>query len=235
MAAFADREPFLHIRACGESFEVNGLTQCVLGHPLDGAGAQAGIFAEWNWDGHELVVRNDRYGAQPLFYYTGRAKICVAPMLWTLLEQGAPRELDDEALAVFFRLGFFLREDTPFRRIKAVPPNATLNWNRSGLRLHSKPPMAAGTAPIARDRALRVYQELFSRAVQRRLPTSPFACLLSGGRDSRHILFELMCQGHKPELAATVAVPTNTDAAISADRQGIRPPRYACAADSAHR
>ena len=187
-----------------------------VGPPSGRRRAHAGIFAEWNWDGHELVVRNDRHGMQPLFYYTGSAEIGVAPMLWTLLEQGAPRELDEEALAVFFRVGFFLREDTPFRSIKAVPPKATFRWNRSGLTLHSEPPIAASPLTIDRDRALQMYQELFSRAVRRRLPARPFACLLSGGRDSRHILFELMCQGHKADLAATVAVPTNTDAEVSA-------------------
>jgi asparagine synthase (glutamine-hydrolysing) len=209
-------EPFIHLRARGSEIEVEGLSRCFLGYALPEANASEGVFAEWHWDGRDLVVRNDCYGLQPLFYFAGAGEVCLAPMLWTLLEQGAPRDLDESALAVFCRLGFFLGDDTPFRHIKALPPNATFRWNTSGLTLSGNRPKAARVAAIGRAEALDVYQELFIGAVRRRVPDAPFASLLSGGRDSRHILFELMRQGHKPDLAVTVALPTSTDATVSA-------------------
>jgi asparagine synthase (glutamine-hydrolysing) len=216
MPSLPGGDPFIHLRARGSGIEVEGLPHCFMGHPLPVVNASEGVFAEWRWDGRELVVRNDRYGMQPLFYFAGADEVCVAPMLWTLLEQGAPRDLAEAALAVFYRLGFFLGDETPFRHIKAVPPNATFHWNRSGLTVRGNLPKTASAAAIKRAEALDGYQALFSRAVRRRLPDAPFTSLLSGGRDSRHILFELMRQGRKPDLAATVALPTSTDARISA-------------------
>ena len=161
-------------------------------------------------------MRNDRYGLQPLFYFAGAGEVCVAPMLWTLLDQGAPRDLDESPLAVFYRLGFFLGDDTPFRNIKAAVPQCDLSLERCRFDGGGNPPKIPPATAIGRTEALDVYQELFTRAVRRRLPDAAFASLLSGGRDSRHILFELMRQGHKPDLAATVALPTSTDATISA-------------------
>ena len=116
---------YLHIH-CGDcdTFHVDGTHDCLLGNP------STGIFAEWHWDGNEVLVRNDRYGMQPLFYFVRPAELCLAPSLWTLLERGAPRDLDWPALAVFFRLGFFLGDDTPFREIKMIPPNARFRWSR---------------------------------------------------------------------------------------------------------
>ena len=52
-----------------------------------------------------------------------------------LLREGVAPELDYSALGVFFRLGYFLGSDTPFRYIKALDPDTTLTWRarlRSG-------------------------------------------------------------------------------------------------------
>jgi hypothetical protein len=215
MAMAQAKQPFLHIR--GEGSQVEGQPAAFLGHRLPRPGGTPdGVFAEWHWDGQELTVRNDRHGFQPLFFFTKPGEICLAPSLRTLLDRGAPRDLDWDALAVFLRLGFFLGEDAPFRAIRAVPPNAVLHWNRAGLTVQGEPLPCPKANSLDCVQALRTYEELFTEALRRRRPEGPFGLLLSGGRDSRHILFELCRQGFKPELTATVDLPQSTDGRVAA-------------------
>jgi asparagine synthetase B (glutamine-hydrolysing) len=209
-------EPFVHVRG-GAGYRAEGKPALLVGHVLPRAdGVPDGVIGDWRWDGRELTFRNDRHGFQPLFFFTKPGEVCLAPSLRTLLDRGAPRELDWDALAVFLRLGFFLGEDTPFRAIRAVPPNALWRWSPEGLTVQSRPPSGPGTSSLDRAEALRTFQELFAQAVRRRPPERPFGVLLSGGRDSRHTLFELCRQGLKPNLTATVDRPQNTDGRVAA-------------------
>ncbi|MBV9852515.1 MAG: asparagine synthetase B family protein, partial [Armatimonadetes bacterium] len=130
--------------------------------------------------------------------------IGVSPSLVHLIAQGAPAELDDTALAVFLRLGFFLGEDTPFASIRALPPAATLRWTEGRLSVSGVPVRLPHRA-LSRAEAVDAYIALFRQAMRRR-PSSeaPDVLPLSGGRDSRHILFELCAAGRKPARCLTV-------------------------------
>src|SRR5437867_3914137 len=93
------------------------------------------------------------------------------------------RELDEDALAVFMRLGYFLGSDTPLRAIRAVMPPIE--------RVHC--------SELQRGALIDEYIERFRAAIQRTLPCEHPAVLLSGGRDSRHILLELVRSGVKAD------------------------------------
>ena len=95
------------------------------------------MFADWNWDGKTLHVRNDRWGFQPLFYAADADRIAVATSIPRLLQLGAPADLDEAALAVFLRLSHFLVSDTPFRAIRALPRDGRLTWSAGALRVSS--------------------------------------------------------------------------------------------------
>jgi hypothetical protein len=180
-----------------------GETACFLGHRLRSAGADDGVFAEWRWDGDTLTVVNDRYGMQPLFYTVEPDAIRVSPSIPALIAAGAPADFDAEALSVFLRIGFFVGDDTPFARIRAMPPDARLVWRRGDLGISGGPRLRAAAA-IGRESALDGYIELFRRAIRRRIPGGDdFAVPLSGGRDSRHILLELCEQGARPRFCVT--------------------------------
>ena len=218
--------PFLHIRNEADGYRVDGLTHCLLGHQIPrGDGRPDGIYATWEWTGTKLTVRNDRYGFYPLFYFADAKSICVSPVIARLLSEGADRTINDPAMAAFLRLGYFLGEDTPFRNIHCLPPDAELEWSSEGLKVRGARVML-NESSISRTAALDGYIDLFRQSIRRRPPTTPdYVLPLSGGRDSRHIFLELCAQGWKPGHCVTVDLPHETDAQIAAqlaEPEGVR-------------
>lgn len=214
---------YFHAKQHGLQVQTRGIHNCLLGHQIDCKESRRpdGIFARWSWDGARLKIQNDRYGFFPLFYYCKDGEIGVSPSIHRLIKEGAPTELDEAGLAVFLRLGFFIGEDTPYKHIRVLPPNALLEWDGS-IKLQS--PGYVLTQPnftISRDEAIDNYIALFRQSIQRRPPpTEQFTVPLSGGRDSRHILLELLHQGHRPQCCVTIKYyppRSNEDAQVAAE------------------
>jgi asparagine synthase (glutamine-hydrolysing) len=148
-------------------------------------------FFAWRWDGHTLVIENDRYGFYPLFYYAGQTEFLISASLLTLLRKGAPTEFDWPALAVFLRLGNYVGLDTPYRYIRLVPPSARVHRNGDQFCIAGLRPRISSDQTLTRQAAIDGYIELFRKAVAE-MPAEHGAVVpLSGGRDSRHIFLEL--------------------------------------------
>jgi asparagine synthase (glutamine-hydrolysing) len=192
--------PYCFARRTAAGLDFEGSASCALGHRV---GASDGIWAWWAWDGATLSAANERYGMYPLYYYSAPGALGLSPSIPRLIALGADAALDHAALAVFLRLGFFVGDDTPFRHIRALPPAATLSWNGK-LQLASQGRAAPCAQPMRRDAAIGAYIDLFRQAIARRAPHgSQWIMPLSGGRDSRHILFELLRQRHRPAQCLT--------------------------------
>lgn len=200
-----DEEPYFLAHFQDGRVVSRGISQVMLGHKINtpGSPGQDGVFVEWQWDGNTLVVRNDVSGMYPCYYATWDNTVAISPSIPRLLLLGAPSELDGAALAVFFRLGNFVGEDTPFRAIRALPPNAVLEWKDKRLSVRGQRSIGV-EAKISRSAAIDGYVSCFRDAVRRRIPEGTAAVTLSGGRDSRHILLELCEAGHPPALGVTV-------------------------------
>ena len=192
--------PYIHVRMVDGVPRMSGLAHYAIGEKIPRRdGSVDGVFAEWRWDGRTLSVANCRYGLRPIFYFVRPGEICVSTSIEKLLALGASPELDQEALAVFFRLNWFLAEDTPFKSIRLVPPAAQFTWDGS-LRLASKLHIVRPNG-LARDAAIDGLVETFRQAVERRYVDGAIVPL-SGGRDSRHTLYEL-CRIGRPRLCVT--------------------------------
>src|SRR5919201_128973 len=97
---------FLHVRMVDGRPVVDGCTGWTGGAPIPAADDEPdGVFAQWSWDGAQVVVRIDRMGFFPIYYFADQSQFCISPSLPLLLERGAPRELDTDAIGVFLRLG----------------------------------------------------------------------------------------------------------------------------------
>jgi hypothetical protein len=194
-------QPFFHASKHHDKLTVRGLARGFLGHRL---GERDGIFAGWEWDGNELRVFNDRYGFYPVFYFATNDEVAISPSIPELVAMGAPLEPDYDALSVYLRLGYMLGEDTPFRAIRALPPDARFTWSPGKLEVHGELTLAA-RREMGREQVIEGYIEHFREAIRRRPPTSPEFCVpMSGGRDSRHILLELHRQRAQPRFCITM-------------------------------
>jgi hypothetical protein len=200
-------QPFIHIQMRDGVLTVEGDRTAELGHRIDtGRPRPDGVFAQWNWDGLRLSASNCRFGMYPLYYAATCDSIIVSPSIPRLLDRGAGREIDADALSAFLRLGFFLGEDTPFAAIRAMPPGGELTWGREGWTV-SGTPETVPRQDLSRDQAIDGYIDLFKQAIDRRRTQGKVVVPLSGGRDSRHILLELHAQGRLPDACITTADP----------------------------
>jgi hypothetical protein len=206
--------PFVALRRVLNGCEVNGNPDCRLGLRLSDCAGRQGIFVEWRWDGVSITVENDRYGMYPVYYYAGRDSFVLSPSLEQIIALGAPAELDDDAIAAFLRLGWLLGEDTFFRHIRALPPNATLRWKNDGeLTVESSLIPDRTDYTLSRSEAVASYIDLFRQAIHRRLPKTNDRVILplSGGRDSRHILLELWRQRVRPSVVTAELFSTQSN------------------------
>jgi asparagine synthase (glutamine-hydrolysing) len=197
-------QPYISIRKTADGPKVSGQPFCRLGHQIATTSAiPDGIYARWEWLGDGLTVETDRYGFYPLFYSSSDSAIHVSPSVSQLLHLGVSADLDDAALAVFLRFGSFLGNDTAFRDIHALPPGGHLTWTSDSQTLSGTRPEFK-SHPISKKEAIDSYIDLFRQSIERRLPSdASFTVPLTGGRDSRHILFELCRAGHKPPFCIT--------------------------------
>jgi len=216
-----DARPYLGLQWRPDGVLVHGQAECSLGRCLGSDEGDEGVFLKWRWDGQRLTVRNDRFGVYPLFYSAVGDEIWLSPSLAAVLRGNSARRPNAAALAVLHRLGHFLGEDTPFEDVHFLPPGATLVWEAGRLDLQSRgiAPRLVQELPSDFDGAIARYGALFAAAVSKRLPHAEvFTVPLSGGRDSRHILLELVRQGARPQACLTVKYrppATNEDARIA--------------------
>jgi asparagine synthase (glutamine-hydrolysing) len=204
----------------GQVWDAVGAHSASLGHrdqDRDG-----GTWAEWAWQNGKLRLQNDRFGFFPVFYSHRPDRIGLSTSLLDLIRLGVPTDLDDDALAVFLRLGCFLGDDTPFTAIRALPPRCDINEAPDAIRWRQRSAeVSAATASTPRRLAKKHYYELFRNAVAQ-LPIAPgdrVGLPLSGGRDSRHIAFALARNARPPACCITMRhypPKSNEDAAIAA-------------------
>lgn len=178
------------------------------------------VFAEWTWNGETLTLTNDRHGYFPVYYFCGENEFAVSSSIEKLLEIAGKIEFDEDALALFLRLGWLIGEDTIFKNIRALAPASVLTWEKGVLKTESKEILAPKPLRISRQEAIETYAELFQKAIEKTVPPDKkFIVPLSGGRDSRHITLALCKANLKPLACATILHPpprANEDARIAA-------------------
>ena len=106
---------------------------------------------------------------------------------------------------MFLTVGYYVGQDTPFAAIRTLPPAGKLTWGPGGLIVASQPRRFA-TVSMTRELAIEEAIERTRTAVARCLPDddAPFLLPVSGGRDSRQILLELIRAGRAPAAGLTV-------------------------------
>lgn len=208
-AANSDASPnaaFIDVTLHNGKPEFTGQATASLGTRVPGRSSRAGqgIFGRWHWDGTRLAAEVDPYGFFSLFYCVEGDRIRISASLFKLASLGCELKPDRRALAVFHRLGLFINDDTPFEGIKVLPPGGKLTWQGGKVTIDA-PDLRFKTNEISRDAAVDGFIELFRDSMARTLDAwdGPIVLPLSGGRDSRHILLEMVRQGRRPDACIT--------------------------------
>lgn len=198
VAATNSRPATIVIRKDGSQFNILGPTRFQGGYPIFANGDQDGAFGQWQWNGQRLLARVDRLGMFPLFYSEIPQGIALSTSISELIKAGASSEIDWTALRVLLRVGFCVGCDTVFRAIKAFPVGGELAWEPGQLEVRESFPEIKFN-PLSRSEAIDGYIDLFRSAMRKRIVDSATIRLpLSGGRDSRHIMLELVALGSRP-------------------------------------
>lgn len=188
------------------SVRASGPTTWSFGYPIETGNANApdGVYGGWDFTDRTLTAWVDRLGFARLYYATTTDGVIVSPSIHTILAAGVDPTLDDAAMSVFLRLGFFIESDTPFINIRALPPNGALRYKQGKLTITGERRIRE-RQDISRDDAIDGFIDLIRQSISRRPPIGDApGMLLSGGRDSRHIALELHRQGHNNIHAYTL-------------------------------
>lgn len=186
------------------SVETHGQRDAFFGYSycVSGQEKPSGVWARWKYENDTLTVENDAIGYYPIFYYHDENCVIVSNSIIKLLELGADGEFDKDNLAVFCRCRFFLGNATAFKNIKSLLPNAKLIWENGKFDLVQET-IVVKQQSLTVDQMVDGYVDLFRQAVKNVLTDDEFAMPLSGGRDSRQILFELLRNGKRPKECIT--------------------------------
>lgn len=195
--------PYILLRMDGRDCVMRG-TASWASTPDPGKDGSA-VWAKWHWDGQALTAATDRHGFHALFVYEKDGAVALSPSLVQLAAIGCDPALDEAALAVFHRIGFFIDDETPLRHVRTLPPGGALRWEMGRLTLRDRP-VAPRAQAISRKDAVDGLIAHFAASVGRILESAPdpLHLPLTGGRDSRHILLEMLRQGRRPDKCVTV-------------------------------
>jgi len=151
-----------------------------------------GMFALAIWDAtaQSLFLARDRFGIKPLYYVATSWGLAFASELKALVAAGlTARELDWQALDVYFQLGYIPAPASPFRDVRKLPPGHWLMWHPTGeVQVHQywDLPRHAAAAPPEPER--HVLEWLDESVAAHLISDVPVAAFLSGGLDSSAVV-----------------------------------------------
>jgi asparagine synthase (glutamine-hydrolysing) len=126
---------------------------------------------------------------------------------------GAGLEIDEQSVAEFLEFGYVTDRRAIYRGVEKVPAATIVEWAEGNLsaREYWRPPIAEKSNKVRFDEAVERTEELFLRAVERRLQADvPVGALLSGGVDSSLVCWAIRELGGEI-TAFTVGAPGDPD------------------------
>jgi asparagine synthetase B (glutamine-hydrolysing) len=133
------------------------------------------------------IVARDQLGSHPLFYVSAANRVLFASSAEALLQQpGISRALNRAAMADHLCFRYPDLHETFFAAVRRVPPGWRAVISGGHLRLNRYWDPGSGDDPVQwlTPEDIDRFDEVFERAVDRRLVYGPTAIFLSGGFDS---------------------------------------------------
>jgi asparagine synthase (glutamine-hydrolysing) len=172
----SDTEVLLHAFA---RWGVNGFTK------LNGIFA----FAVWDRDARELTLVRDQIGVKPLYYYWDGTRCIFSSEIKSILEHKVSREIDLDAMNLYFRLLYVPSPRTMFASVKKLPPGHAIVVKDGKMTLTRWWELKEGERVSSYQEAVEGVRERVKQSVKRQLVSDrPLGVFLSGGIDSTSVL-----------------------------------------------
>jgi asparagine synthase (glutamine-hydrolysing) len=194
----------------GHRFKTNSDTETLI-HLYEEFGPEGvsklrGMFAYAIWDSRRqrLFLARDRFGKKPLYYAVTPEGLTFASELKSLREAGVPLEIDNEALRLYFLLGYIPDPWSPYTAIRKLPAGSWMMYHADGRveqGTYWRLPVPSESTPpgLTEEQAARRVRELFDESVRLRLIADvPLGAFLSGGIDSSAIVASMALQTNEP-------------------------------------
>jgi asparagine synthase (glutamine-hydrolysing) len=143
-----------------------------------------------------LLLGRDRMGIKPLYYHDDGRRVAFASELKALmLDPTIPRDVDDEALALYLTYQYVPGQRTIWRGVRKLPPGHFLTCDENGPRLERYWELPSTPGPSRSiDEHRAELRALLAEAVRLRMVADvPLGAFLSGGVDSSAVV-ALMAQ-----------------------------------------
>ncbi|NWF75464.1 MAG: asparagine synthase (glutamine-hydrolyzing) [Nitrospirae bacterium] len=179
----------------GHTFKSNTDTEVIL-HLFEEDGIECikkirGMFAFaiWNKKKEELFLVRDRVGIKPLYYYyDGKLFIFASELKAILKHPNVSKEIDFDALSVYFSLGYIPQSMSIFKKIKKLLPGHYLQFKNNNIsieRYWSLPNINQKILLKDENDLVDQLYVMINEAVKLRLISDvPLGIFLSGGIDS---------------------------------------------------
>ena len=138
---------------------------------------------------NELFLARDRFGINPLLYYSDHDKFVFASEMRSLLSYNVPRELDYESLNLYLELSYVPAPFTMLQGVRKLMPGEYLKVKSPGFTAHPyyhiPNPTQLAIQSLSYDQQKQALHDLLDASVSRRLVSDvPLGTFLSGGIDS---------------------------------------------------
>lgn len=173
---------------------------------VEGVARLRGMFVYAIWDARKqrLFLARDRFGKKPIYYAALEDGLYFGSELKCLVTAGVPREVDDEALRLYFQFTYIPDPHTCFRAVRKLEAGCWLTYDSSGELRQGRywrlpPPNGSDAAEFTGDQAGARLRELFDESVRLRMIADvPLGAFLSGGIDSSLVVASMAMQSTEP-------------------------------------
>jgi asparagine synthase (glutamine-hydrolysing) len=137
-----------------------------------------------------LFLARDRMGVKPLYLAWHDGRLLFASEIKSLLQAGAPRRLDPEALHQYLTYGYVPPPWTMFEGVRHLMPGHAMTLDPAGCREWRWWDLTSQqAAPIGEEEWIARFRHLIDDAVRLRMRADvPFGAFLSGGLDSSTVV-----------------------------------------------
>jgi asparagine synthase (glutamine-hydrolysing) len=169
--------------------DVENILPLYLEHGVKAIEQLDGMFGLAIWDNRSqtLILARDRAGEKPLFYARIHGEVVFASELQCLLRYPElSREIDQDAIADYLRLGYISEPRTPFRAVRRIPAGTYVVFQGEREEIvRYWDPSSFAIEPISARDAIRKTQRLVEEAVEKQVMSDvPVGVFISGGMDS---------------------------------------------------